>query len=490
MKFLHISDLHIGKRICEFSMLEDQSYILKQIIRIAEEEKPDAVLIAGDVYDKPVPSAEAVQLFDEFLTALAARNQAIFLISGNHDSPERIAFGGRLLEQCSVYLSPVYDGTVRKVTKMDAYGPVNVYLLPFVKPVTVRHALEREAGRQVEADTSESEAKKQSGTDTARPEGGKQPDAGAAQFEDKKQLEDNTEQYGGKKQLEADVAQSGDSKRMEADAADAGSGRRPEGDAADSGSSKKPDADTARAEDRNPPQAAQPPIVSYEDAVRTAVARMAVDPSQRNVLVAHQFVTGASRSDSEEVSVGGLDNVDGAIFEVFDYAALGHIHRPQKVGKETVRYCGTPLAYSFSEAGQEKSVTIAELREKGQVEVRTVPLAPLRKMRKIRGTYLEVTAREFYKNTNVEDYLHVTLTDEEDIPGALEKLRAIYPNIMQLEYDNCRTRQRRLISGLEELEQKSELEIFEEFYELQNNQPTGEQQKRYMEELIQRMKEE
>ena len=368
MKFLHISDLHIGKRVNEFSMLEDQKYILNKIVAIAEGERADGVIIAGDIYDKPVPSAEAVQLFDSFLTRLAERGRKVFAVSGNHDSPERIALKGR-----GVYMSPVYDGNVSRVTLADEYGELCVYLLPFVKPATVRHGLGEEAAELPE---------------------------------------------------------------------------------------------------------------SYHDAVRMAVELMDVDPDKRNILVAHQFVTGASRCESEEIAVGGLDNVDAEVFGAFDYVALGHIHSPQHVGRDTVRYCGTPLKYSFSEAEQEKSVTVLELREKGEVALDTVPLIPLRDMRRIRGTYMELMDRSSYEGTNREDYIQATLTDEEDIPDGMRRLRSIYPNLMQLNYDNARTRQNQNIEASEEMERKSELELFLEFYERQNNRPMSEEQTELVRQMI------
>lgn len=378
MKMIHLSDLHIGKRLNGFSLLDDQCYILEQILRIADREKPDGIIIAGDIYDKPVPPAEAVQLLDEFLTALAVKGRAVFIISGNHDSPERLAFGTRLIRDRGVYISPVYDGKPLKIQLADQWGSVYVHLLPHIKPAAVRRALEEMS----------------------------------------------------------------------------------EG------------------------------IATYQDAVRAAVSHMEVDTSQRNILAAHQFVTGAGRCESEEILVGGLDNVDAALFDDFDYVALGHIHSPQHVGRETVRYCGTPLKYSFSEADQEKSVTVAELREKGSVSVRTIPLKPYRDMRKIRGSYMELTARSFYESMNTGDYVHITLTDEEDIPYGLQKLQVIYPNLMRLEYDNRRTREIREIGAGAAAEEKSEMELFQEFYELQNNQPMSEQQAKLAQSMILQLKEE
>lgn len=375
MKLIHLSDLHIGKRVNEFSLLEDQRYILEQILAVIDQEQADGVLIAGDIYDKPVPPAEAVQVFDDFLTRLAERKIPVFVISGNHDCAERVAFGARLMSGTGVYLSPVYDGKVTGITLEDEYGEAVIWLLPFVKPALVRHVFaDEEAG-------------------------------------------------------------------------------------------------------------------SYQEAVRIAVDHIAAEEEKRNVLLAHQFVTGAFRCESEEILVGGLDNVDVSVFDRFDYVALGHIHSPQQVGRETVRYCGTPLKYSFSEAEQEKSVTVVELGKKGQVGIRTVPLRPLRDMRRIRGTYLELTALSFYQDTNREDYIQAVLTDEEDVPDGLMKLRVIYPNLMKLEYDNQRTRDNREISGTCEAEQKSELELFEEFYELQNNQPFSERQREFVMQLIQKIQE-
>ena len=376
MKLIHLSDLHLGKRVNEFSMLEDQQYILTEILQIIDREKPDGVMIAGDVYDKSVPSAEAVALLDDFLVRLAKRDLQVFLISGNHDSPERMAFGGRLMAQSGVHLAPVYDGKVSQITLTDEYGLVNLYLLPFLKPSHVRRCFpERE-------------------------------------------------------------------------------------------------------------------ILTYTDALAAAIEAMGVDTAQRNVLVTHQFVTGAARCDSEEISVGGTDNVDVSVFEPFDYVALGHIHGPQQVGRETVRYCGTPLKYSFSEAKHQKSVTVVELGEKGAVSVRTVPLTPMRDLAELRGTYEELTFRGFYQGTSYpRDYVHITLTDEEDIPDAVSKLRIIYPNLMKLDYDNKRTRAGIVLEGAED-QQRSPLELLEEFYEKQNGQPMGEEQRTFAKSLMERIWEE
>jgi len=377
VKLFHLSDLHIGKRVNEFSMIEDQKYILTQILYAADQEKPDGILISGDVYDRTIPTAEAVQVFDAFLTRLSEQKIPAFIISGNHDSAERLAFGSSLMGKSGIYFSKVYDGTVEKIPMQDAYGTVWIYLLPFLRPSTIRHAL-------------------------------------------------------------------------------------PE-----------------RAEE----------VRSAADAVRIALEQTKIDEKERNVLLAHQFVTGAKRCDAEELQVGDVDQIPAELFASFEYVALGHIHSPQKVGRETVRYCGAPLKYSFSEAGQEKSITVVELKEKSSVDLRTIPLKPLHDLRKIRGTYLEVTAKSFYENRDCEDYLQVTLTDEEDVPDGMAKLRTIYPNLMRLEYDNKRTRSNAEVRAAERVEEKSELELFQEFYELQNNQSMTEVQEQFVEELLRGMKE-
>ena len=376
MRFMHLSDLHLGKRVNEFSMLEDQSFILKQILDIADAELPDAVIIAGDIYDKSIPPAEAVQLFDDFLCALAQRKLQVFVLSGNHDSPERLAFGARLMNLSGIHISPVYDGTVLPTVLKDDYGIVNIYMLPFIKPAHVHHCYQDES------------------------------------------------------------------------------------------------------------------IVSYTDAVSTAIRHMNVDPTSRNVLVTHQFVTGAQRSDSEYVSVGGSDNVNASVFDFFDYVALGHLHGPQHIERESIRYCGTPLKYSFSEVNHQKSVTIVEMAEKGELAIRTIPLTPLHDLREIRGTYMELTDRSNYVGTATDDYLHITLTDEQDVPDAIGRLRIVYPNLMKLDYDNLRTRNGTKLSLSGDLKKKSPLELFKELYEKQNGQPMSQEQLDFSTDLMKHIWEE
>ena len=375
MKFAHISDLHLGKRLNEASLLTDQRHILRQILRILREERPDALLIAGDIYDKAVPPAEAVQLFDDFLSELAGLGLETFIISGNHDSPERIAFGGRVMDRSGIHLSPVYGGTVKPTVLEDELGPVGVYMLPFIKPTHVRRWFPEEE------------------------------------------------------------------------------------------------------------------IQSYTDALRVALTHLEPGP-ERRVLVAHQFVTGAERSESEERTVGGLDNVDAGVFSDFDYVALGHIHAAQSIGSERLRYCGTPLAYSFSECGQEKSVTFAQLGEKGTLRVYTAPLEPLRPLRRLRGSFAELTGEACAAEHDREDYTHITLTDEEDVPEAMARLRRFYPNLLSLDYDNRRTRSSALVQAAREQEQKSPLDLLEEFYQQQNDRPMRAEQRAFAENLMKEIWEE
>lgn len=376
MKFMHLSDLHIGKRVNEYSMLEDQRYILKEILRMMDEEKPEAVLIAGDVYDKSIPGGDAVMLFDWFLTSVAERKIPVLLISGNHDSPERLAFCREILKESRVYISEIFDGRVTKVTLPDQYGEIHFYLIPYLKPAVVKHYVQEED------------------------------------------------------------------------------------------------------------------ITDYQSAMEAVLKSLSINKEERNVLLVHQFLTGALRSESEEITVGGLDDISAEIFEGMDYVALGHIHRPQSILKDTIRYCGTPLKYSFSEVNHEKSVTFVDMKEKGNIKIYERKLTPLRDMRKIRGTYEDMTNRDNYAGTDVEDYLAITLTDEEDVPGVLAKLSTIYPHIMKLEYDNQRTRAAGIDYLGERAYDKKPGELFSEFYEKQNGREMSVEQRDYLSELIESIWEE
>ena len=371
MKIMHLSDLHLGKRVNEFSMIEDQTYILNEIINIIDEQKPKVVILAGDIYDKPIPPAEAVELFDDFLYKLSKRNLYVFIISGNHDSAERIAFGSRLFDKSGIYLSPVYNGKILPISVDDECGDINFYMLPFIKPVHVRRFF---------------------------------PDAS---------------------------------------------------------------------------------ISTYTDALNTVITDMNIDSTKRNILITHQFVTGSSRTESEDVSVGGSDNVDADIFKDFDYVALGHIHRSQSCGSEYIRYCGTPLKYSFSESKDTKSITVIDIKEKGDIKLDFIPLTSLRDMVEIKGSYNELMLKSFYENTSLPtDYVHITLTDEEDIPDVITKLRVIYKNIMKLDYDNQRTRKSSEINLINAVDSMSPLELFDTFYEIQNGRYLSDAQRVFLENII------
>ena len=367
MKLFHISDLHLGKKLNEFSMIADQEYILGQILAIIAEEKPNGVLIAGDVYDKTVPSEEAMKLWDDFLIRLAAMKVPVFAISGNHDSAIRFSNHGKLVDSTGIHLSPVYDGEAKCFTLRDGDVTVNIHMLPFVKPVTVRAVFGNEE------------------------------------------------------------------------------------------------------------------INDYTDACRVAISRMKIDKSDsaKNILIAHQFVTGAVRCESEEVSVGGLDNVDASVFDAFDYVALGHIHGKQKIGRETVRYSGTPLKYSFSEKDHKKSITVVNVGADG-VTVSEIALKPLHDLREIRGTFYELAYGGNSENSNTDDYIHAILTEDYDVPNALGLLRNRYPNLMKLSYDNARTREQRDVDGAVDVENKTPIELFEEFYEKQNNAPMSKEQRDFV----------
>lgn len=378
MRFIHLADLHIGKRVNGFPMLEDQRYILEQILERTKESAADAVIIAGDIYDKPVPSAEAVDLFDDFLVGLTKLGVMVFLISGNHDSAERISYAGRLLRESQVYISPRFDGTIHPIQVSDDYGIVNIYLIPYIHPSLVRNAWPEEK------------------------------------------------------------------------------------------------------------------IGSYDDAMRVLLEKSGADPNARNLAVIHQFVTAGGQSpeetDSEEKHVGGLDNVDASAFDAFDYVALGHLHGPQRIGRDTIRYAGSPLKYSFSEEKQNKSITLAELKEKGKVTYDLLPLEAKRDLRTVRGTFEEVTSPEFTARRKGDDYYRVILTDENDVPNALSRLRRrFYENLMILEYDNARTSSDVRIEAEEGEEEKEPIEVLGDLYQMQNGREMSLLQKETAEKLIRRI---
>ena len=362
MKFLHLADLHLGKRLNEFSLLEDQDYILRQILSIIEKRQPDAVVIAGDIYDRPIPMPEAVVLFDRFLKEVRARGPVVLYIAGNHDNAKRLAFGEGLMDLAGVYHEPVYDGTLKRVRLTDEYGPVCFYLLPYLRAVHVRAVFPEE------------------------------------------------------------------------------------------------------------------PIEDYTDAIRTVLAHAEYTEGERKVLIAHQSVIPA------EEEVGSLKEVDPALFEDFDYTALGHIHKAGKIGRETIRYAGSPLKYAFKNLEQPCSVTEVTLGAPGsEPKICVLPLTPLRKLREMRGSFEELMDPLFCPEESRDDFLRITLTDEEDVREGMRRLRTLYPNVMELDYDNTRTRaQKAPDAGPEAIEEKSKLDLFDELYEKQNGAPMTEEQRAFV----------
>jgi len=381
MKFIHLSDLHLGKRLHEASLIEDQAYILDQIISIVQEEAPHAVLIAGDVYDKSMPTEEAVRLLNSFLSRLQALPVPVLLISGNHDSQERLGFGAQLMRAGGVYVAGTYQPATEPVTLMDDYGPVDVHLLPFVKAVHVRQHF---------------------------------------------------------------------------------------------------------------PEVT---IRSVQDALACAIQHMPIRHDRRSVLVAHQFVIGGKPGGSEDcaqdgLSVGGTDQVDSALFAPFDYVALGHLHNPHHVGDARVRYCGTPLKYSFDEARFAKSVTVAELDGEGQLTVTTIPLHPLRDMQDLRGSFEELTSPAYLARCDVDAYTRITLTDEEDVPNAGSRLHFHYPNLLSIRIDNSRTRAMEPLLIGPRSQQRTPESLVEEFFQLQNGAEMSKAQREYIHQLLEAIREE
>lgn len=370
MRFLHISDLHLGKRVYEYSMIEEQKNALEQVLKAVEDKNVDGIFIAGDIYDKTVPTIEAIELFDSFLVELAKKDIDVFVISGNHDSPERIGFGSELFKSQRIHISKAYEGKVEYVDVQDEYGTVRVHLIPYLKPANVRRFYPEEE------------------------------------------------------------------------------------------------------------------ITDFNSALNVVVKNMKVAEDGRNVVLVHQFITGAVRSESEESFLGGMDNIEYDLFDEFDYVALGHIHKSQAMGRQQVRYSGALVKYAIDEIKQVKSITYGEMNGNGEVSIETIPIKPVHDMRHIEGTYMELTDRNNYIDTKVDDYLHVVLKDEEDVPDALRKLRVIYPNILKIEYDNTRTRHRNSVIDREAVKKKEPLEYIEELFYLQNNDNMNEEQLSVIRQLM------
>ena len=357
MKLLHLGDLHLGKSLGEFDLIKDQEYILDQIIKLIDKESVDAVLIAGDVYDKAIPSEAATRLLDSFLSQLATKNVSTFMISGNHDSDDRLNYGSTLFESNQIYISAIYDGNLNKYELSDGETNVNIYLLPFVKASQVKHCF---------------------------------PDS---------EIED------------------------------------------------------------------------YEDAVRVIIDNADIDKSACNVLVAHQFVAGKGEDPalggSESAgtqNVGLVEKIGYNCFAKFDYVALGHIHSPQRVGREEVRYSGSPLKYSLSEVNNDKSVPIITISDKKEIEIKLVPLKPLRDMRHIKGKMEDLLNKANVKSP--EDFIYATLTDEDIINDAMGIFQQTYPNTVKIDYDNSHTREIEQVDISKIAQNKSFTELIGDFYRL------------------------
>ena len=369
MNFLHVSDLHIGRKLCGKPLLEDQRHILDEILGMAADQEIDSILIAGDLYDKSQPSGEAVELAGSFLTELAKLGKPCSIVSGNHDSAEQVAYCRSLLGGAGIHVSPVYDGHVERHVLRDAYGEIHLYLLPFLRPMHVRRAFPERAGE----------------------------------------------------------------------------------------------------------------ISGYASALRVAVEELDIDPSVRNVLVGHQFVTGGLElelTDSEERMVGGVDAVPAEVFAGFDYVALGHLHAPQRVQGDRIRYAGSPLKYSISEERQKKAALKVCLTD--HLSVEALPYHPLRNVKSVKGSLAALTEEVLDR-----DYVFAILTDELPVLDPLGSLLQSYPNLVQYRVENSRTAAKEDFTAAERVEEKSPLEHFVHFFSVQNNgQPLTEAQMKLIGQVI------
>ena len=373
MILAHISDLHLGKSLHNFSLIEDQDYILDQIAGILVEKKVDVLIIAGDVYDKNVAPEAGIRVLRKFLGRLVEAKIKVMIISGNHDSAERLTFGGEFMTEKGIYFSKVYDGMIEPITFTDSFGPVNFYLLPFIKPSTVQHY-----------------------------------------FEDEE-------------------------------------------------------------------------IDSWDAAVRCAVKHMNINTSERNIIIAHQNIMSAERCESEEIYIGGQDAVSDEIFKDFDYTALGHIHRQQKIGKYNVMFSGTPLKYSTSEFDHKKVMPLISLGEKGRVDIDLIDLLPKRDLRKITGRLDDIMSMAAKDPNNHEDFIDITLTDENEVMDAISTLRSVYPNVLKISYENMATRAAEEIEKLGKLDKQNPQEIFEKFFNSRRGREMTAEEKEYMNSLIEKI---
>lgn len=356
MKFAHLADLHLGKKLNGISLLEDQKYILNEVLTILRRQKIDALLLAGDIYQTAQPSSEALSLFDDFLGKLVDLNIPVYMISGNHDSEERIAYFSKLIKKANVFTNELFDGKTQAIQLKDEYGEIYVHLLPFIKPIDIKKY-----------------------------------------YPDEK-------------------------------------------------------------------------IDSYQKMMEVVLEASNIDMNKRNILLCHQFITGGITSDSEVYAIGTLDNINHQVFDAFDYVALGHLHHPQHVGRKEVRYSGSLLKYSLSELTSNKSVTIVEIKEKGNVQIETIDLKPLRDMRELKGYYQDLMNEPYS-----EDYMSIVLEDDIVLPDAYLSLMTNFPNMIS--YRLKKNNEVYEHEELTDMENKSVLDLFTDFYRGQNNDrmPSSEQ---------------
>lgn len=380
MRGLHLSDLHLGKRLKEFSLLEEQADVLKQVIDYCEkrkdsEEQVDFVIVAGDVFDKGVPPVDALTLFEDFLSNLEKLHIEVFVLGGNHDSAERLGFLSSFLKKHHINFVTQYNGKLETITLVKGDEKVNFYMLPYIKPADVRRYL---------------------------------------------------------------------------------------------------------------PEEEKTAITSYHEVVKVAVSKVELNKDEVNILVAHQYITGSERCESEEISIGGMDNVGADVLEDFDYVALGHIHGPQNITNHPkMRYCGTPLKYSFSECNQTKSITVLDIVD-GEVKISTEPFKILRDLVKLSGKFVDMMDSATIQKYG-EQYVHITLTDEEEIINVLSKMRAHYHRLCYLDFDNSRTKHFEV--GKADVEQ-SPFEIISNFYAQRRGQEMTDVQKEFIEKLLEDIQEE
>ena len=371
MKIFHLADLHIGKIVNGFSMLKQQQYILEKVIYLVKTHKPKVLIIAGDIYDKHNPSNSAAILFSNFIEELSQFDLDILIVSGNHDSGQKLQFASGILSRQRIFISGSFDGKIDEVSLKDNFGTINFYLMPFVRPSDVRVYF--------------------------------------------------------------------------------------------------------------------PDVSSYHNALETVLNNSDIDYNKRNVFIGHQFfgggISNVERSDSELISVGGIDNVGYNLLEKFDYAALGHLHKPQKLVFDYIRYSGSPLKYSESEVSHQKSIVMLDIMEKNNVKIELLELKPEIEMRKIEG-YINDILNDSYDLDKTNDYVHITLLDEGEVINAINKIRNKYPNVMTLKFKNIRSQNHNDINVRDDISETNPIDLFNDFFKLQNNREMNESQRKTVERLI------